>query len=95
MFPIHYLAKSEDGPIKTTRNVAFLGNSSAVTCQGGRWAVACQPRRKYLSRLSASGKVVTEFFLATGDWRVVTCSACQKAALFLRDVQPVPEQAGV
>lgn len=82
---IHYLARQAGGPIKTGRRVVRQGKEEAVICEGGEWAVACQPTRKTLSVLSRSKKRVIDHFPASGSLDVVTCPQCKKSPLYLRD----------
>jgi hypothetical protein len=99
---MHYLASSEDGPIVTERRVEAQRDQEAVICPGGRYAVACQPRRTYLARGTGTGLnfKLTEPFHATGQiFRVVkvngqevlhnlvTCQRCRNSPLYRRDVE--------
>lgn len=94
---IHYLASTPVGPIRTVRHEIKQERQTAVICEGGRYSVACQPSRPFLSQTTE--KRFAKFgpdFLATGDWRVVSCPQCLKSAYYLRDaVVPTSEESEV
>lgn len=84
---IHYLSLDPKGPIVSTPRSVEQGGRTAVISRGGRWVVACQPRRKHLSRVNGRGNRVLEHFAATGDTSVVTCPECLKSSYYMRDTK--------
>lgn len=88
---IHYMARRPGGPFKTDRIALSDGDDEAVVCAGGEYRVACQPKRRHLSRAYISDKVakIKELFLATGEHGRVTCPDCLKTRDYLEDTPRV------
>lgn len=77
---VHYLAEAKDGPIQSRRKTVSQSGSEVVISKGGRYAVACQPDRKHLAVVR--NKRVVDYFVASGDHRVVTCPKCKGSLVY-------------
>lgn len=80
MVVVHYLAEAKDGPIQSRRKTISQAGSEVVISKGGRYAVACQPERKHLAVVR--NKRVIDYFVASGDPRVVTCPGCKGSLVY-------------
>lgn len=85
---VHYVAVYEKGPLRSGRRVWNNEMRQAVISSGLPHAVACQPTRKYLSRLNQRGNKIVENFIATPVIELVTCEACKNSSLYKRDIDP-------